>query len=72
MDHTLYLTAVFCFYRKTVAAVSHSDHGILKISSGRAIHHGSQLGMDFIVHLSDGTADTLQSRTGIVADLIFG
>ena len=72
MNHTLYLTTVFCFYRKTVAAISHGDYRILQISPGRAIHHGIQLCMDFVIHLADGAADTLQCRTGIVTDLIFG
>ena len=41
MDHTLNLTAVFCFYRQTVSAAAHSNQVILEHGShGGRIHHG--------------------------------
>ena len=33
MDHTIYLTAVFCFYRKAIAVSAHRNNRILQIGA---------------------------------------
>ena len=72
MDHTWYLTFVFCFDRNAVAAVSHSDHGILKIASRGTVDQRGQLCVDAVVGLADGAADPGKSRACIICDFIFG
>lgn len=54
VDHAGNLSLVLRFDRNAVAAVSHRDYGVLKVSSGRAVHQGSQLGVNPVVGLADG------------------
>ena len=70
MDHTGNLTSVFRLYRQTISAISHGDHRILQIRTGRSVYHGVQGIMHFVIHLAHGSANLQKCRAGIISHLI--
>ena len=59
VDHPVDLTAVLGFDRNTIAVPAHGDDRILQIGAQRTVHQICQSCMNFIVDVSDATADIL-------------
>ena len=57
MDHTIYLTAVFCFYRKAIAVSAHRNNRILQIGAIASVYEGIQCGMYFVIDHMDIPSD---------------
>ena len=70
MYHTWNLTFVFCFDRDTVAAVSHSDNGILQIIAGTSVYERRELRMDPVSGNFHVSSDLAKITACIIADLI--
>ena len=71
MYNTRNLALIFGAYRNTIAVITHRNDGILQIRAVRTVYHGIQLAADFVVGLSNTSADMAQCCTGIVGNFFF-
>ena len=72
VDHARHLAAVFRLDGQTVTPVPGGDQGVLQIGMQGAVHHAVQLGVNPLRGHSHAAPHVLQTRAGIVADLLLG